>query len=95
MKISRFSKAVVLVNGAVPLTLLGWDALNGALGSNPVNFAIRTTGLLSLIFLALSLAITPASRLTHQSWLGQFRRPAGLYAFYHTALHFWLFFWFF
>lgn len=94
MKISRFTKAVVLVNGAVPLVLLGWDALNGALGANPVNFAIRTTGLLSLIFLALSLAITPASRLTHQSWLGQFRRPAGLYAFYHTALHFWLFFWF-
>ena len=40
----------------------------------------------------LSLAVTPASRLTGWGWLGQFRRMLGLYAFFHAALHFLLFF---
>ena len=46
----------MLLNCAVPVILLGWDACTGHLGANPVNFAIRTTGLLSLIFLVLTLA---------------------------------------
>jgi glycine betaine catabolism B len=92
LKIDRFTKAVVLLNCTVPVALLGWDAWGGRLGANPVNFAIRTTGILSLIFLVLSLTITPASRLTGWGWLGQFRRMLGLYAFFHAALHFLLFF---
>ena len=94
MKVDRFTKVAVALNCAVPATLLGWDARPGRLGANPVNFAIRTTGVLSLIFLVLSLAVTPAARLSGRGWLGQFRRTLGLYAFFHTALHFLLFFWF-
>ena len=92
MKVDRFTKTVVLLNCTVPVALLGWDAWGGQLGANPVNFAIRTTGILSLIFLVLSLAVTPASRITGYGWLGQFRRMLGLYAFFHAALHFLLFF---
>ena len=40
----------------------------------------------------LTLAITPASRLSGWSWLGQFRRMLGLYAFFHACLHFLIFF---
>jgi glycine betaine catabolism B len=92
MKVDRFTKAVVILNCAVPGMLLAWDALHSDLGANPVNFAIRTTGLLSLIFLMLSLAITPVARLMAWPWLGTFRRVLGLYAFFHTAIHFSLFF---
>ena len=46
MKVDRFTKTVVLLNCIVPVTLLGWDAWGGQLGANPVNFAIRTTGML-------------------------------------------------
>ena len=92
MKVDRFTKTVVLLNCTVPVALLGWDAWGGQLGANPVNFAIRTTGILSLIFLVLSLAVTPVSRITGYGWLGQFRRMLGLYAFFHAALHFLLFF---
>ncbi|MDX1948572.1 MAG: ferric reductase-like transmembrane domain-containing protein, partial [Pirellulaceae bacterium] len=92
MKITRLTYLLVLLNCAVPALLLGWDAIQGQLGSNPVNFAIRTTGLLALLFLVSSLAITPIIRLSSASWLGQFRRVAGLYAFFHTAVHFLLFF---
>jgi glycine betaine catabolism B len=92
LKIDRFTKTVVLLNCTVPVALLGWDAWGGQLGANPVNFAIRTTGILSLIFLVLSLAVTPVSRITGYGWLGQFRRMLGLCAFFHAALHFFLFF---
>jgi ferredoxin-NADP reductase/DMSO/TMAO reductase YedYZ heme-binding membrane subunit len=92
MRISRFTKWVVILNCTVPAMLLAWDAVQGDLGANPVNFAIRTTGILSLIFLVLSLTVTPLSRLSGWSWLGQFRRVFGLYAFFHAFIHFGLFF---
>jgi ferredoxin-NADP reductase/DMSO/TMAO reductase YedYZ heme-binding membrane subunit len=92
MTISRFTRSVVLLNCSVPALLLLWDALNGDLGANPVNFAIRTTGLLALLFLVLSLTVTPVSRMFGWSWLGQFRRVLGLYAFFHALIHFGLFF---
>jgi ferredoxin-NADP reductase/DMSO/TMAO reductase YedYZ heme-binding membrane subunit len=92
MRIDRFTKWVVIVNCAVPITLLAWDALNNHLGANPVNFAIRTTGILSLIFLMLSLAVTPLARLAHWSSLGQLRRVMGLWAFFHALVHFGLFY---
>jgi ferredoxin-NADP reductase/DMSO/TMAO reductase YedYZ heme-binding membrane subunit len=92
MRIDRFTKWVVIVNCAVPVTLLAWDALNGRLGANPVNFAIRTTGILSLIFLLLSLTVTPLMRLAQWSSLGQLRRVMGLCAFFHALVHFGLFY---
>jgi ferredoxin-NADP reductase/DMSO/TMAO reductase YedYZ heme-binding membrane subunit len=92
MRIDRFTKWVVILNCAVPVTLLVWDALKGHLGANPVNFAIRTTGILSLIFLVLSLSVTPLMRLAQWSSLGQLRRFLGLYAFFHALVHFGLFY---
>src|SRR5262245_22381253 len=50
MKISRFTQWVVILNCIVPAMLLAWDAFQGDLGANPVNFAIRTSnGLHNLI----------------------------------------------
>jgi sulfoxide reductase heme-binding subunit YedZ len=92
MKDIKFAKFLVLLNGAVPAALLGIDALRNQLGANPVNFAIRTTGLLALIFLLLSLTTTPAGRLSGWNWLTHFRRTLGLYAFFHALTHFVLFF---
>lgn len=82
---------LAILNGAVPVVLLAFDAMRGDLGANPVNFAIRTTGLLSLIFLVLMLAVTPAVGLTGRHDLGPMRRTFGLYAFLHAAVHFALF----
>jgi len=85
-------KQFVLLNGAVPLALLGWDAAHGRLGVNGVNFALRTTGMLGLVFLLLSLAITPLRRLTGYDLLVAPRRRIGVYAFVYLALHFSIFF---
>lgn len=90
----QFTKFLVALNGGVPAILLLYDATQNRLGANPVNFAIRSTGILSLIFLVLSLVVTPLSRLSGISWIGQVRRVLGLYAFFHALAHFCIFFYF-
>jgi len=91
---TRFAKWLVMINGSVPLALLGWDAWHDQLGANEVNFAIRTTGLVGLVLLVLSLVITPLRRLTGWSQLVAVRRNLGVLGFVYLALHFAIFFWF-
>jgi glycine betaine catabolism B len=88
----RFAKLLVIVCGAVPGILLLWDAYQGQLGVNDVNFAIRSTGLLGLVFLTLSLVVTPLRRLTGWNMLISIRRNLGVYGFLYIAAHFAIFF---
>src|SRR5258708_27003122 len=88
----RFAKLLVLLNAAVPATLLGWDAYHHRLGANPVNFAILTTGMSALTFLLLTLAVTPLRKMTGLNWIIFSRRTLGLYAFFYASLHFLIFF---
>ena len=88
----RFAKLLVLVNCAVPATLLACDARHHQLGANPVNFAILTTGLMALIFLMLTLAVTPLRKITGLNWIIFSRRTLGLYAFFYALAHFLIFF---
>src|SRR5712692_6152243 len=87
MKDTRFVKLVLLVNGLVPLTLLLWDVYRKQVGANPLEFVTRTTGMLTLVFLLISLAVTPLRRITGLNWLVRFRRMLGLFAFFYGSLH--------
>jgi len=88
----RFIKLLILVNGAIPLALLIWDQSHNRLGANPQNFLILTTGMMTLVFLMLTMAVTPLRKVTGWNWLIQFRRMLGLYAFFYGCLHFLCFF---
>ncbi|HVF50170.1 MAG TPA: protein-methionine-sulfoxide reductase heme-binding subunit MsrQ [Pyrinomonadaceae bacterium] len=94
MKEIKFYKVALFVNCLVPLALLGYDAYFRRLGANPLEFITRTTGTLTLVFLLLSLAVTPARKLTGVQWLVRFRRMLGLYAFFYALLHFTTYIWF-
>lgn len=83
----KFNKFVIFVNSIVPLALLAWDAVWRQLGANPTEFAIRTTGFLTLIFLLITLSITPLRKLTGRNDLIKYRRMLGLFAFFYGALH--------
>ena len=84
---TRFSKLVLFVNSLVPLTLMLWDVYRKQVGANPVEFVTRTTGMLALVFLFLSLAVTPLRKITGSNWLVRFRRMIGLFAFFYGFLH--------
>lgn len=89
---SALLKWIVIVGGAVPGALLVWDALHSQLGVNDVNFAIRSTGMLGLVFMTLSLVITPIRRLTGWNAILGCRRNLGVYGFLYIAAHFAIFF---
>jgi sulfoxide reductase heme-binding subunit YedZ len=83
----QFTKFLVFVNALVPLALLLWDGYHHRLGANPPEFATRATGVLALVFLLVTLLVTPLRRLTGANWLAKFRRMLGLFAFFYACLH--------
>jgi sulfoxide reductase heme-binding subunit YedZ len=90
----RFLQRVVFVNSMVPFVMLGWDAVQGRLGANPLEFVTHTTGALTLIFLILSLAVTPVRKIIGWPWMVRFRRTLGLFAFFYGCLHLLCYVWF-
>jgi sulfoxide reductase heme-binding subunit YedZ len=89
---AQYAKFLVAVNASVPLALLAYDGYHHRLGANPFNFAIHTTGMLTLIFLLLTLCVTPVRKLFSWNFASNFRRMLGLYAFFYCCLHFLLYF---
>lgn len=83
----KFNKLLIFINSLVPLALLSYDALNGSMGANPVEFFLRTTGVLTLVFLLITLAVTPLRKYFGWNELIKFRRMLGLYAFFYGFLH--------
>ena len=83
----QFSKVLLLVNALVPLLLLLWDVYGGRVGANPLEYATRTTGMLTLVFLVLTIAVSPVRQVFKWNGLGKFRRMLGLFAFFYGLLH--------
>ena len=79
--------------GLLPLARLLWLAMHEGLSANPVEFVTRSTGTWALVFLCLSLAITPLRRLSGEARWMKLRRQLGLYSFFYALLHVSLWFW--
>jgi len=83
----NFNKLLIWVNALVPLGLLGYDGVRGQLGANPIEFFLRTTGVLTLTFLMITLSITPLRKLFGMNQLIKYRRLLGLFAFFYGVIH--------
>jgi methionine sulfoxide reductase heme-binding subunit len=90
----RFAKLVLFVNALVPLVLLLWDLAHKNVGANPLEFVTHTTGMLTLVFLILTLAVTPLRKIFAVNSLVKFRRMLGLFAFFYGVLHLLTYVWF-
>jgi len=80
-------KIFIFVLCLAPLFMLLWKGLHEALGANPIEVITHSTGKWTLIFLLITLSITPLRKITAQPWLIRFRRMLGLYAFFYGCLH--------
>jgi glycine betaine catabolism B len=89
---TRLLKQLTLVSALVPAALLVWDAWHGQLGVNAVNFVIRTTGLVGLVLITLSLLVTPVRELTGWGRAIAMRRGLGIVGFAYLVAHFLVFF---
>ncbi len=83
----RLAKPVVFVLALVPLAGLIFIVLTGRTSANPAEDIQLTTGIWALRFLLLTLAITPARRVTGWNLLIQYRRMLGLFAFFYATVH--------
>jgi len=90
----QFAKTVIFINSLIPLSLLLWDLYFKKVGPNPLEFVTRTTGMLTLVFLLLTLSITPLRKIFGVNDLVKARRMIGLFAFFYGALHLLTYVWF-
>ena len=81
-------KLIIFALCLVPFGQLAYVAYTDDLGANPIDTITRFTGSWSLIFLLITLAVTPLRRITGWNDLIKFRRMLGLFAFFFALLHF-------
>lgn len=88
------AKVAVFLAALYPLARLVIYGFTDRLGADPIRFITWSTGLWTLVFLCITLAVTPLRKLTGINPLLRFRRMLGLYAFFYATLHFITYIWF-
>ena len=87
------AKTTIFLTALVPFALLLLRGWNNDLGANPIETITDTTGIWTLRFLVITLAITPLRKLTGQTILIRFRRMLGLFTFFYASMHFLTYVW--
>jgi sulfoxide reductase heme-binding subunit YedZ len=72
---------------------LVWFGYQGDLGANPIEWITRSTGTWALIFLCITLTMTPLRLITGWAAWIKLRRMLGLFCFFYAAIHFSIWFW--
>jgi sulfoxide reductase heme-binding subunit YedZ len=89
LKFSRWwiLKPVVFLACSIPIGWLLLDTFTGHLSANPLEDIRDRTGIWTLRFLMITLAVTPLRRLLGWNSLIRFRRMLGLFAFFYGFVH--------
>jgi len=83
----RLVKPAAFLASLGPAVYLTWALFTGHLSANPLDDLTNETGVWTLRFLCITLAVTPLRRLTGWNDAIRFRRPLGLFAFFYGTLH--------
>jgi methionine sulfoxide reductase heme-binding subunit len=86
-------KPLAFAAALAPLAWLALGAWRGWLGANPIEAITRSTGVWTLRFMVITLAVTPVRRATGWNDLVRFRRMLGLFAFFYGTLHLLTYLW--
>jgi len=89
----NFLKPTVFLISLVPLARLIWLGIDEGLGANPIEFITRSTGTWALVFLCITLAMTPLRLITSSTVWIKLRRMLGLFCFFYASIHFSIWFW--
>jgi methionine sulfoxide reductase heme-binding subunit len=84
----RLVKGAVGVAAFLPAARLAWLVVVDRLGANPIAEVLNRLGFWTLVWLMVSLAMTPLMLLTGWTWPIALRRLLGLVAFAYVCLHF-------
>lgn len=81
------AKPLVFAVALLPFAWLTYGAFTDGLGPNPAQHLILATGIWTLRFLCLTLAVTPLRVITNLPALARFRRMLGLFTYFYVLLH--------
>jgi len=89
----KLLKPIIFLICLVPLARLIWFGVNDGLGANPIELITRSTGTWALVFLCITLAMTPMRLMTGLVVWVKLRRMLGLFCFFYACIHFFIWFW--
>ncbi len=83
----RYYKAIVFFLSLWPLYVISYQIIFNQLGPEPVDRIINHFGEWTLIFILLTLSMTPLKKITKSvEWI-KFRRMLGLFTFFYASIH--------
>ena len=83
----RYSKTLVFFLSLWPIYVISYQIIFNQLGPEPVDRVINHFGEWTLIFILLTLSMTPLKRITKSvEWI-KFRRMLGLFSFFYASIH--------
>ena len=84
---SRYSKIIVFFISLWPIYIITYQIIFNQLGPEPVDRIINHFGEWTLIFILLTLSMTPLKKITKSvEWI-KFRRMLGLFTFFYASIH--------
>ena len=83
----RYSKTLVFFLSLWPIYVISYQIIFNQLGPEPVDRIINHFGEWTLIFILLTLSMTPLRKITKSvEWI-KFRRMLGLFTFFYASIH--------
>ena len=83
----RYSKIIVFILCLWPLVIISLNIYYDELGAEPVKKIMNHFGEWTLIFICLTLAMSPLKRFTSLAFWTKFRRMLGLFVFFYATIH--------
>ena len=83
----RYSKIIVFILCLWPIVIISLNIYYNELGAEPVKKIMNHFGEWTLIFICLTLAMSPLKRFTSLAFWTKFRRMLGLFVFFYATIH--------
>ena len=83
----KYIKIPIFFLSLLPILIIFYQIIFNQLGPEPVKEITHFTGEWTLIFICLTLSMTPLKRLTNLTMWVSFRRILGLFVFFYASLH--------
>ncbi len=83
----KYFKPSIFVLSTIPFLIITYKIIFNKLGPEPVKEITHFTGEWTLIFICLTLAMSPLKKLTNLNFWVKARRMLGLFVFFYASLH--------
>ena len=83
----KYFKPSIFILSTIPFLVIIYKIFFNKLGPEPVKEITHFTGEWALIFICLTLSMSPLKKLTNLNYWVKVRRMLGLFVFFYTSLH--------